>query len=51
MEDWPSPAGGDIGLARFFIDAAILVAQLVYGDQATFCHRRLRTAGHSQAEQ
>ena len=38
-------------MARFFIDAAMLVAQLLYADQATFCLGALRTAGHSQAEQ
>ncbi len=32
MEDWPRRAGGDIGVAWFFNDVAVLVAQFVYGD-------------------
>jgi hypothetical protein len=38
MKDQPRPAGGDIRMARFFIDAPVLVAQLVHRDQATFRH-------------
>jgi hypothetical protein len=51
MKDRPGLAGGNVGMAWFFIDTAMLVAQLVYGNQATFRQRGLRTAGYNQAKQ